>query len=102
MLRRCSAASHRGKWNLQEEPRQGTTTRKIWDKLFERPGEFVDLREVTTNVASIANARQRLINEYNLDIRSLLRGGSDREHVLYCLAGEYQGRGYIDYVAEKV
>ena len=108
---RCeSAASLKSKkrhdW-LQKIPRQGSTVRRVYDRLMASKGEFIDLFDVLPNPRS--KAIYQLQDFYGLDIRSQRvpgdragRCGKGLYHKKYAVVGEWFGRVYVDYIVERM
>lgn len=83
----------------QQMPREGTKLRAVYDTFQANKGEAVRF----TPRADHARAIVDLTDYYGLDIRRI-RNGSSRvgRESLYVLAGEWFGRVYVDYVAERM
>lgn len=86
---------------LQECPREGSQLRWIYDLLQENKGRPVEIE--STKKAPIGPQLVQLENIYGLDVRHV-RNGSSRtgRKSTYLLAGEWFGRVYVDYVAERI
>jgi hypothetical protein len=93
----------RGRGFIQMWPPEGTSLRAVWDKLQANKGEFVDVSDVViTKIRSAsgkyypnyAHIRMQLTNFWGLDI-------AYKPHGMWCLVGEWKGKDYIDYLAER-
>jgi hypothetical protein len=85
------------------EPTPGTETRRVYDFLMENKGNFVYIPREMVSIKHANQIKRSLIDMYGLDVRTkrmFTQNGAFKKS-LWCLAGEYVGRGYIDYVAEK-
>jgi hypothetical protein len=90
---------HQGR-TPQQVPREGTRLRALYDLLWENRGRFVDLG--TLHKDDINRIHGDLRDYYGLDIRGRrVRDGTRGGHNAWCLAGEWVGRGYIDYCAMR-
>ena len=86
---------HSGR-DLSAPPKEGSNRRALYDLLMAHKAEVVDIRGIPfTNRQMRLAAICALRAEYGLDIR-LQR----RFH--YMLVGEWCGRVYVDYLAEKI
>ncbi len=103
-MKQASVASMKGRNKgrlLQQLPRVGTETRRIYDLLYANKGTPVRVcfsnykckkaKEKSVWWATLESLR----NFYGLDI---IKTNRDE----WCLIGEWFGKIYIDYVAEKV
>jgi len=82
--------------DLSAPPKAGSVRRALYDLLMQHKAETVDIRGLQfTNRHMRLAALSALREEYGLDIR-LQR----RFH--YMLVGEWCGRVYVDYLAEKI
>ncbi len=73
----------------------------MWDRLFARKGEFVELGISGSPLGAIL---ERFRDEFDLDIRIHHRGWVGRRGqrpALYCLAGRWVDGVYEDYVAVR-
>lgn len=75
---------------LSAEPRVGTAIRAIYDQFMSNKGSIIPYSK-----KSNSRQIQDLTDYYGLDIR---RVGYGR----YCLVGEWFGKVYIDYLAERI
>lgn len=75
-----------------ELPREGTYLREVYDALMSNRGRVTTLH---MPLRSLSGAVLQLEIFYGLDIRRA------KHHRQYCLVGEWVGRAYIDYVAER-
>ncbi len=75
---------------LKTRPDPDSHLGEVYDLLFASKGEAISLSGVLGSQRAIAD----LTDYYGLDIRRVGR-------CLYVLAGEWCGRAYIDYVAER-
>ncbi len=82
---------------LSNKPHWGTKTRRIFDCLQAHKAETVSL-EPYNNKADVKIIVNRLMDFYGLDIRKT----GDCHHAEYMLVGEWFGKVYVDYVAEKM
>lgn len=80
---------------LPDAPGEGTMARKYYDLFKSQPGIPIKMSWSMFLSRNPTAIKQRLINEYGLDIRCLKKG-------LWVLAGEWHGRVYIDYIAEQI
>lgn len=78
----------------QEEPGEGTKLRELFDHLQEHKGEVISLNGFSGNVRKKIYT---LVDIYGLDIRSFGRGRNSQ----WCLVGEWFGKIYVDYLAER-
>lgn len=91
------------------EPTPGTRIRRLWDKLQANRGLMVELTDLgyhrSTTGTHLNHDLERLRDSWGLDIRVKRRGGIKGRRgqlpALYCLVGEWDGKVYIDYVAER-
>jgi hypothetical protein len=107
-MSRCLSASQikkaRGsKVELRPMPREGTKLRRAYDLFQANKGIPVEFPRTMLGVAQINN----LQDFYGLDIRIAQRayekdGYGNNRPPLSMLAGEWFGRVYIDYVAERI
>lgn len=74
---------------LQQLPREGTEIRRAYDLLYANKGTPVKIS------FGWHSRLENLRNIYGLDIVKTRKGE-------WCLIGEWFGKVYIDYVAEKV
>lgn len=90
-----SAAAAKGTKGLrsQSRPREGTKTRALYDLFYAHKGELI-LISAASNGGSDTRLSQ-LIDVYGLDIRNIKAG-------CWILAGEWFGRKYVDYIAQKM
>lgn len=93
-MRTMSAhAAKKTKWRVYQNrrvPTPGTNLRMIYDLLMEHRGRVV---EITLNKNTKGYMYNILPDMYGLDIRRI---GKNR----FCLAGEWFGTEYRDYIAE--
>ncbi len=97
----ANAAKH-NKLNTKKAPELGTKLRELWDLLQIYKGEVV-----TDDLA--VRFRYRCIEDlrdfYGLDIRCLNCKGAGRgrgsQPGRWVLAGEWFGKNYVDYIAQK-
>lgn len=83
---------------LQNVPREGSRLRAIYDLFQSRKGLPVEFYQRRYG----AEIRQ-LTDFYGFDIRRLQSGNSQTGRAsLYVLAGEWFGKVYIDYIAERI
>jgi len=99
-VKTLSAARLKGKCPAgQDRPRPGTLTRRMYDLLVANKGIPLDVPltmfEGTRARGQAAAIIEALRNIYGLDIRKL---GVRR----WVLAGEWFGKVYVDYIAEKI
>ncbi len=87
---------------LSNKPRWGTKTRRMFDYLQAHKAEPVTL-DTYGDRGTIKIMISRLMDFYGLDIR-LTRGTRlhGNRHAEYTLVGEWFGKVYVDYVAEKM
>lgn len=93
-MKQQSAAAIKGwkKHILQQQiPRRGTEIRRTYDLFCANKGKVVRFTRNPTN----PNIVNQLRDVYGLDIIRL-------QNRKWCLVGEWFGKVYIDYVAEKV
>lgn len=106
-MARCLPASHLRSSKqrpagpkLRDKPREGSRLRAIYDALQSNKGAPVEIH-------LDGNELRQLSDFYGLDIRNVRRG-FHREgcqgwrEPAHLLAGEWFGRVYIDYVAERL
>lgn len=86
---------------LQEKPREGSRLRQIYDVLQANKGAPVEIE--STKKSPIGIQLVQLENFYGLDVRCV-RNGSCRvgRKSTYILAGEWFGRVYVDYIAQRI
>lgn len=100
-MRRETVATIKGRSgrHIQQEPREGTDLRTLYDALMAVRGDLTKLVPAAQFVgaSSVGPTLEHLRNDYLLDIRSRpgRRGGS-------CLVGQWDGDRYIDYVTERM
>ena len=83
--------------DLTAPPKAGSARRALYDLLFDNKGRIVDVRSVGfKNTHMRAQALEALRDTYGLDIRQC--PGKYR----FMLVGEWCGRIYVDYLAEKI
>jgi hypothetical protein len=98
-MRQLSVAEMKGYWKnhvFDGVPAEGTRTRLIWDRLQAHRGTFVDVADLFEPRTSPRNRnaeRQRITITWGLDIVF--------KSSLWCLVGEWKGKDYIDYLAER-
>lgn len=98
---RCATAAsvkvHARSKQTQAMPREGTRLREAYDFFMAHKGEPVEYMPSPHDRAMVD-----LQDFYGLDIRRI-RNGSSRVNrkSTYILAGEWFGRVYIDYIAER-
>lgn len=73
-------------------PKEGTKIRALYDRFFLNKGKTIPLIGNHENLGRI----NRLMDDYGLDIRHVGRGNG------YILAGEWFGKVYVDYIAERL
>ena len=86
---------------LQKLPGEGTKLRKFYDILQANKGKPFDYNIRREFGGYSANFMSQLQDFYGLDIR-VKRLGRGVDHAEYLLAGEWFGRVYVDYVAERM
>lgn len=79
----------------QKEPREGTKLRSVYDRFMANKGGLIDLAVSQHKGAVNSGDLDQLRNYYGLDIRHM---GYRR----WVLAGEWFGKVYVDYVAERI
>lgn len=89
----------------QQEPREGSKLRQVYDQLTQHPGAPICLRECYPDLAKLAMAITQLQDFYGLDVRSWNALTHQRKGApagTYMLVGEYTEDGqYVDYIADK-
>lgn len=92
---RCESAAvaKRGRGKAQRAPREGTLLRGIFDRLQANKGKIVEMGDLHPSPPS----KRTLEDFYGLDIRCF--GKPYHRGRLWCLAGEWFGKVYVDYVA---
>jgi hypothetical protein len=81
----------------QDEPREGTRLRRVYDALLSDRGEWVSLGHLLYHNCSHNGALIRQLRDfYGMDIE--VRG---RAKPKYRLVGEWFGRTYVSYVKEQ-
>lgn len=117
-MRPLSVAERQGKRNAstrQQQPREGSKIRQVYDRLVANKGRAVSIHGIYKDTVTTQTALDQLRLFYGMDIRMLVRGfhakpypdSNGRQRVvqrdsLYVLVGEWDGRAYIDYVAERL
>jgi len=100
-----SAASAKGKMtcSVQMVPRSGTAVRTVYDLLKTAPGYPVQLPRYKTS--SLGGILESLRNFYGLDVRPFpehrSHDGPGAGKKRYWLVGEWFGKTYVDYVADR-
>lgn len=80
-------------------PKAGTNIRSAYDLFKQHPGEPVEFKQFPNHITTIP----KLTDYYGLDIRKVQQGNSRTGRPsLYMLVGEWFGRVYIDYVAQRI
>lgn len=79
-------------------PAEGSQLRQLYDLLQASKGVPLDISAYQILGRNSARAIADLTDYYGLDVRNL---ASDR-HPRWVLAGEWFGRVYVDYVAERL
>lgn len=95
-MARCLSANDIKRHRAPEHdslPRQGTELRGVYDQLMASRGSVVPVGDLTARRNNLSGMYNLLQDYYGLDIRRL-HGG-------WLLAGEWFGRVYVDYVAER-
>jgi hypothetical protein len=92
-MRILSVTQMKGHGHIQMWPSEGTTLRAIWDLLQANKGKFVCVYPFIPPTAT-HSYRSNLTNVWGLDI-AYKKGGQ------WCLIGEWKGKDYVDYLAEK-
>lgn len=83
---------------LQDIPRSGTRLRRLYDLLQANKGAAV---VVEYGGPALGCDVRCLTDFYGLDVRVARQGYRERRST-YILAGEWFGRVYIDYIAERL
>lgn len=98
-MRTESAASAKGKWSCQQIPREGTRLRAGYFLFQANKGLPIEasLSEIFCSPRDkrASNSIEQLRSFYGMDIRKL---GPRR----WVLAGEWFGREYRDYIADRI
>lgn len=93
-MRLASVSQIKGRANyaLSQKPAEGTKLRELYDRFMVQRGKIVTF-SAGTGAASVQINQLR--DFYGLDIRNVGRGR-------WVLAGEWVGRVYVDYIAERL
>ena len=89
---------------VQPAPRPGTRRRRLYDLLMDNRGRVVEFDAWTIGYRkrALGSDLEVLRNDYELDIRCLTKRGIKGKGKIGCrwlLAGEWDGKVYIDFVA---
>lgn len=96
-MRNASAASAKGyREHTQLRPREGTKLRALYDLLVANKGY-----PVTVSKANKYRLVQ-LRDFYGLDIIHISGRGRGHPPIRWLLAGEWFGRTYVDYIADRI
>lgn len=107
MTRRLTVAQMRGKGKgaaspTQTVPRPGTRRRLLYDLLVAHRGHIVEFNPCDLGYSdregAITKDLETLRNDYEMDIRCLGARGRGIRGSRWLLAGEWDGKVYIDYV----
>jgi hypothetical protein len=85
--------SNKGVGQQRSAPAEGSLARSVFDLLA--PGKTVSVNDLRKITIGYSDAIRYLAESYDLDIRYL-------GHGFYCRVGEWDGKIYIDHVAQKV
>jgi hypothetical protein len=86
--------------NPRQTPREGTQLRKVYDLFYTNKGNPVEFQFHTFKDSCII---EKLVSFYGLDIRRIKNGNSRvGRSSQWVLAGEWFGKVYIDYIAERL
>jgi hypothetical protein len=86
---------------LRERPKEGSVLRQTFDLLQANKGRTVEI--VSNKSFPIGIQIIQLENFYGLDVRLVRQGHKGVGRLsTYVLAGEWFGRVYIDYIAERI
>lgn len=100
-------ANARGKRSKQKRdvPDEGSLIRLLWDVLHANKGRFVPVSGLDTgyNKHSLYAARGQLTDFWGLDIayKPGKKGPKGYKEMSWCLVGEWFGKDYVDYLAER-
>ena len=86
-------------------PREGTDLRRTYDEFYSNRGTPVSPRpdlEGPLGRRIVGNQIAQLINFYGLDIRVHGRCSENFRRKTYWLVGEWFGREYVDYLAQRL
>ena len=97
-----SAANLQGKYRAgMPYPREGSRIRKVYDRLHDAPGVFVEIDDLFPESHKRGVLLEQLRNFYGLEIETI-RGYRNRHGLyrqsLWRLVGEYFGSEKVDYV----
>jgi len=111
-MKLLSAAAMKGDKHVSRRlPTEGSKIRKLYDLFMLYRGVAAPLDSIhsISDGAPLRSSLNQLIDVYGLDIRTFpIRTRGDRmpwergRHVAYCLVGEWKGRHYHDYLADRV
>jgi len=91
-MRAASADSIKRNKQLKNYPKEGSNLSRIYNLFNDHKGELVEFTVYKTHDREAVN---QLIDYYGLDIRNVSRKK-------WVLAGEWFGKIYIDYIADKI
>lgn len=97
---RLAPASHlRGRYAnpVQAAPREGTYLREVYDLFMANKGVAIEF-----TMGRNRRVIEVLTDYYGLDIRCIHRGRRHCGKSQWVLAGEWFGRSYQDYIAERL
>lgn len=107
-MRQESAASAKGSVaHCQLVPREGTKLRVLYDRFMTNKGLPIEMNFSEEAGRTCRRYLHDLRDYYGLDIRCLKRRGGNRcgktpNPSEWVLAGEWFGRTYVDYIAERL
>lgn len=90
---KAMARGRKPRGHAQDRPTEGTYIRGVYDQLMANRGSCVSLTIGKKHKGVIEVLR----STYGLDVRAVRSG-----HRGYILVGEWCGRVYVDYLAEKI
>lgn len=97
-----SAAAIKGLKSRPENdfPQEGTAVRQVYDRFQSNKGIPIEFDYVDGPLNTIFN---RLTDTYGLDIRRVRRAHKwSKSKSMFVLAGEWFGKVYVDYIAERL
>lgn len=107
-MRQESAASVKGRAHCQLAPREGTKLRALYDRFMASKGSPIEIN-FAAEVGGQTHRRYLydLRDYYGLDIRCIKPRGGNRwgkkpKPSEWVLAGEWFGRTYVDYIADRI
>lgn len=90
-----SQLKHQTNTKLREVPKEGSRLRELYDMFQANKGQVISWSRSHRGGYSNGRLLEDLVDYYGLDIRRIKNGR-------WCLVGEWFGKVYVDYVAEKI